>query len=419
MDLCVVGAGAAGLTAAWAAAEAGARPLLLERGKRPGLKILISGGGRCNLTTALPRGEAERVFAPKERRFLRHALRACPPSRIRAWVEDAGVSTFVEDFDKVFPRSGRAEDIRAVFVERALKAGVELRCEGRVLGMKPLEGEKEGTGFRLLLDDGEGEEEVICCKRVVLATGGLSYPKTGSSGDGFAWLRNMGVPLRPLLPALVPLLSPAPWVHGLSGITLGEVECQLRGPLGKIHARRARPLLFTHFGISGPGPMDLSGALLRSREAGGEEPLGFFVDLVPGASFEELRARCFEGKGSLLGRLRDLGLPRRLGATLLETLGFRESHPAGLPRADRHRLLSALKGLEIPISGSQGFAKAETTTGGVPLEAVDPRTMELRALPGLHLCGELLDVDGPIGGFSFWLAFATGALAGRAAAQSL
>ncbi len=419
MDLCVVGAGAAGLTAAWAAAEAGARVLLLERGKRPGLKVLISGGGRCNLTTALPLPEAEQVFSPQDRRFLRHALRACPPSRIRKWVEDAGVPTFVEDDNKVFPRSGRAEDVLRVLVERALAAGVELRCERRVMGMGSAGAAQGGEGLELILEGGEGGGETLRCKRLVLATGGLSYPKTGSSGDGFGWLQRMGVPLRPLLPALVPLVSPAPWVHGLMGTTLPEVECQLREPGGKIVARRRRALLFTHFGISGPGPMDLSGAFLRSREGGGAKALNFFVDLLPRFSMEELRSHCFEGKGSLLGRLRELGLSRRLAATLLETLGLLECPPAELTRAGRNRLLAALKGWEVPLTGSLGFAKAETTTGGVPLSELAPRTLELRRRPGLHLCGELIDVDGPIGGFSFWLAFATGDLAGRAAAQSL
>ena len=355
------------------------------------------------------------MFSPKDRRFLRHALRACPPAQIREWVESAGVSTFVEDGNKVFPRSGRAEDVLQVLLERVGAAGVELRCERRVVGVRAAQ---DREGFELLIEGGGVEGETHRCKRLVLATGGLSYPKTGSSGDGFAWLRGMGVPLRPLLPALVPLVSPAPWVHGLTGTTLAEVECQLRGPGGKIVARRRRPLLFAHFGISGPGPMDLSGAFLRSREGGGGEALGFFVDLLPGSSLEELRSHCFEGKGSLLGRLRELGLPRRLAATLLETLGISGGLPAELTRGDRNRLLSVLKGWEIPLTGSLGFAKAETTTGGVPLSELDPRTLELRAQPGLHLSGELLDVDGPIGGFSFWLAFATGALAGRAAAQS-
>ncbi|HHI80868.1 MAG TPA: aminoacetone oxidase family FAD-binding enzyme [Planctomycetes bacterium] len=414
MDLCVVGAGAAGLAAARAAAEAGAEVLLLERGSRPGLKILISGGGRCNLTTALPLKEAERVFSPEERRFLRHALRACPPQRIRNWVEEAGVPTYVEDFDKVFPRSDRAEDVRRVLVQAALEAGVELRCGQRVLGLSPNSRGSGAGGFELRLEGGGA----LRCKRLILATGGLSYPKTGSSGDGFGWLREMGVPLRPLLPALVPLVSPAGWLHSLTGTTLPDAECQLRTSGGRIVARRRRPLLFTHFGISGPGPMDLSGALLRSREEKGE-PLGFFVDLCPEADLEALREHCFEGRGGLQGRLRALGIPRRVAATLLETLELGQASPAELPRAKRNRLLSTLKGWELPISGSQGFGRAETTSGGVPLSEMAPRTLELKRVPGLHLSGELLDVDAPIGGFSFWLAFATGALAGRAAAQSL
>jgi predicted flavoprotein YhiN len=166
--------------------------------------------------------------------------------------------------------------------------------------------------------------------------------------------------------------------------------------------------------------MDLSGTLLRSREGGEKEALGFFVDLLPETPVEEIKGPCFEGKGSLRGRLRGLGLPRKLTGILLETLGLTDGPAAELSRVDRNRLLTTLKAWEIPIEGSLGFAKAETTTGGVPLSEVEARTMELKAIPGLYLCGELLDVDGPIGGFSFWLAFATGVLAGQAvAAQSL
>lgn len=379
--------------------------LLLERNPQAGIKILISGGGHCNVTTSLPPREAARHFGPEAARALRHALRATPPQRIREWLHDEGVATYEAEFEKVWPDSMRARDVRDALVRRLQRSGAELRFGVRVRDLRRI-----AEGYELLTEGGEG----LRAPRVILATGGLSYPKTGTVGDGFAMLEALGVPLRSPVPALAPLASDAAWVHELAGLTLTDCEVQLREASGRILWRRARPLLFTHRGVSGPGAMDASGRL--EREPGRYR---FCVDLLPGRGEDELRALLFEGPGTLAPRLRGLGLPKRLARSLLARLELDQQGAAQVGAPQRRRLVQELRGLEIPIRGSLGFEQAEVTSGGVPLDALEPDTLQLRALPGLHVVGELLDADGPIGGFSFWLAFATGALAGRAAARSL
>jgi len=402
-DVIVAGAGAAGLVAATEAARAGASVVLLEKNDQPGLKILISGGGRCNLTTALSVRAAEAEFGPQPGRFLRHALRTTPPETIRRWVEDRGVETVVEAQDKVFPRSGRSRDVRDALVARAVEAGVELwtRC--------PMVGPPARAESGWVVETARG---VLRCRRLVLAIGGSSYPKTGTCGEGYRWLEHIGLDVDEPRPALAPLASDAPWVHELCGVTLADVECQLRAETGKIVHRRRRPLLFTHRGVSGPGPMDLSRYV--EREPGVHR---LFVDLLPDAGGDELE-RVFAGRGKLGNRLRaETGLPRRLCRAIVAIHGLTGVPAAEIAGRSRRRILSALRGLEVPVTGSLGFAHAEVTTGGLPTRMVDPTTFEVQGHAGLFVVGELVDVDGPIGGFSFLIAFASGVLAGRAAAR--
>lgn len=401
----VVGGGAAGLVAGTEAAYGGAEVLVLERGSQAGVKILMSGGGHCNVTTSLSPREGARHFGEAER-WLRPALRAVTPELLRSWLREEGVETYEAEFDKVWPVSMKARDVRDALLRRLEKSGARLRYGLRLRGLQ----RATCGAWSLLAESGES----FLAERVVLATGGLSYPQTGTEGDGFAMLESLGVELRPRVPALAPLASDAAWVGELSGLTLEGCEVQLREASGKIAWRRRRPLLFTHKGVSGPGPMDASSRIERMPGR-----YRFFVDLLPERSEEELRVALFAQGGKLASPLRALGLPKRLVWRILDLLGLAVVDAAQVPKAKRRALAATLKGLEIPVTGSLGFGHAELTAGGVPLDAVDPRSMELRAQPGLHVCGELLDADGPIGGFSFWQAFATGALAGRAAAAAL
>lgn len=417
-EVVVVGAGAAGLWAAAVAARGGAEVLLLEKTPRAGTKVLASGGTRCNLTTSLPADEAARLFGPTGERFLRGAFAALPPLEVRRRFEAFGVETEEQPLEKVFPRSGRARDVRDALQRECDAAGVRIVCDAGVGGL-----ERAGAGWRLVLLDGRE----VCCTGLVLCPGGRSVPRTGTTGDGYRWFAELGLPLVEAVPALAPLSSPEAWVHALTGVALPDVEVRLLDARGRERGRRRRPLLFTHRGVSGPAPMDLSEPVARAgaaaRERGEAPPLfALSVDLVPGRDRDELRARLVEAAGvagapRVSGAL-GLGAPRRVLERVATQAGLDQPDPRanGLSRASRHALVEALKGLRVPVDGTLGWDVAEVTSGGLDLRCVDPGTLRVRGVPDLWVCGEVLDLQGPIGGLNFQAAFATAELAGRDAA---
>jgi len=418
-ELVVVGAGAAGLWAAARAAELGRRVLLLEKTPRTGTKVLASGGTRCNLTTTLGPDEAARLFGPRGERFLRPAFRALPPRAVRARFEQLGVPTVEAPLEKVFPASQRARDVRDALERWALGAGVELRLAAGVRGL-----ERAGEAWRLALADGES----LLARRLLLCPGGKSYARTGTTGDGYAWLATLGLPLVEPVPALVPLVSPAPWVHALAGIALQDVTVRLRGPEREELGARARPVVFTHQGLSGPGAMDLAEPVAREealarRERRAPRAHALLLDLLPGWTREALRAELLAlaaapGAPQLAGALASrTELARRLVERALAHAGLApELRANALARPARHALVEALKALAVPVTGTRGFELAEVTAGGLALEALDARTLRVNGLPELWAFGELIDVQGPIGGLNFQAAFATAELAARSAA---
>ncbi len=409
-DVVVVGAGAAGLWAAARAAAGGASVLVLEKTPRTGTKVLASGGTRCNLTTTLGPDDAARLFGPRGERFLRPAMRALPPLAVRAWFAERGVPTHEEPLEKVFPASGRARDVRDALERAAREAGARIRCDAGALGLA----REPGGGWRVALAGGEA----VAAPRVVLAAGGTSYPRTGTTGDAYAWLRALDLPLVEPVPALVPLASDAPWVRELTGIALANVEARLVAG-ERVVGRRRRPVLFTHQGVSGPGAMDLSEHVAR----GAGERFALLVDLAPDLAWEELRALLVDAAAAPGGpRVRHVlpfDLPRRVLARVAAQALLDDPDPRAraLDKAARHRLIAALKGLRVPVSGTLGFDRAEVTAGGLDVAAVDPRTMRVRGCAGRWVCGELLDGAGPIGGLNFQSAFATAELAGRDVAR--
>lgn len=424
-EICVVGAGAAGL---WAAARvarlAGDRPerrgvLLLEKTPRTGTKVLASGGTRCNLTTTLDADRAARLFGPRGARFLRAAFRALPPEAVRGRFAEWGVETVEEPLEKVFPRSGSAREVRDALEREARAAGAAIRCGAGVAELA-----REEPRWRLRLADGE----TVRCRSLLLCPGGRSYPRTGTTGDGYAWLADLGLPLVEPVPALVPLTSPAPWVHALTGIALQEVEARLVDPDGRVLGRRRRPVLFTHRGLSGPGAMDLSEPVAREEAAarsGGREPRehALLLDLAPERGWEDLRAELVAAAGRPgrpgLARALPIELPRRVLQRVAAQAGLEETGAAAdLSKAARHRLIEALKGLAVPVGGTLGFDQAEVTAGGLALSSLDPRTLRVNGWPGLYAFGEVLDLAGPIGGLNFQSAFATAELAAAHAAGS-
>ena len=352
------------------------------------------------MTTTWAGAELEAVLGRRRGRFLRHALRAFPPRALIELFEGAGVPLREEDLDKIFPVSQRARDVLEALLALTAGAGVELR---RGAALQELGRLADGT-FELRTTRGS-----LRAASVVLATGGLSYPKTGATGDGYGFCRAFGHTVTSTFPALAPLRVEQSWVHELQGIVLRDVDLAVLDGAGRPLTVRRRPILFTHHGLSGPAPMDLAGDV--------EELDGAVVrfDFVPGHNREQLEREWLAAVAShgarQVGSLLPAHLPERLRAALT-----RQAEAGGtlanLSRAARHRLLETVKALCLPVPGSRGFAHAEVTRGGVALDEVDPRTMQSRLVPGLFLCGELLDVDGPIGGFNFQAAFATGRLAG-------
>ncbi|MEZ6036692.1 MAG: NAD(P)/FAD-dependent oxidoreductase [Planctomycetota bacterium] len=402
VDVAVIGGGAAGLMAAIQAARRGRRTVLLEKNRQPGLKILISGGGRCNLTTTRQGKDLEAQYGSRRGRFLRHALRAFPPGELCAFFEAASVRLREEDLEKIFPVSQQAREIVDALLRLLREAGVELRTETPVRSIV-----RDGDAFVVHTPNGE-----LRAPRVVLATGGLSYPKTGATGDGYAWCRAFGHTVTATFPALAPLAIDEPWLRELQGIVLQDSEIACLDGDGRATLRRRRPILFTHKGLSGPAPMDLAGDV---EELAGRAQVR--LDFAPQQRAEQLEQEWLAAAKQHGPRRVESVLPRalqqRVRDALLQRAGIAaDTTLAGWTKEQRRALLQAVKDLRVAAPRSLGFGHAEVTRGGVVLDEIDARTMQSKLCPGLYIVGELLDVDGPIGGFNFQAAFATGRLAG-------
>ena len=403
-DVIVIGAGAAGLLAAARAAERGRSVLLLEKNRKAGVKILMSGGSRCNLTQNTDaRGIVEAFGRPG--RFLHSALAALGPADVVDLFEAEGVATKVEETGKVFPVSDRSTDVLQALLRRLKRSGAVLALNEGVAEIRSRPG-----GFEVIT-----AARTLFAARVVLSAGGQSYPGCGTTGDGYAWARALGHTVATPRPALVPLSCRLPWVAELKGITMPDVAVRVDGPgVERERASRRGSLLFTHFGISGPVVMDVSRAFTVGREA---RPPALVVDLFPDLSEADLAAmigqRCREQGRMQVGTTLTTWLPRRLVDVLLPLAGLAaEARGADLTRASLARLVANVHAMALPIHGTLGFPKAEVTAGGIALDEVDSRTMQSRLVPGLFAIGEILDLDGPIGGYNFQCAFSTGFLAG-------
>jgi predicted Rossmann fold flavoprotein len=404
-DAVIVGAGAAGLMAAIRAAERGRRVLLLEKGKKPGVKILMSGGTRCNITHDCDARGIVAAFGPNGK-FLHSALAALGPRETVAFFEAEGVATKVEETGKVFPVSNRAVDVLDALLRRLARSGATLSLNepAREILLHP------ESGFRVVTSS-----RTVTCEKVLITAGGKSYPGCGTTGDGYAWAAAFGHAIVPPRPALVPLTVQAPWVGELRGITIPDVNLKVLGPDGKPLAARRGSLLFAHFGLSGPAPLDVSRAV-----SGHPEPatLSLELDLLPGEpeqQFDEfVRIETAANGKQLLAGVLSAKIPRRVADQLLVLCGLpADRKAAALAKPDRQKLVAAVKRLRLPVKGTLGFEKAEVTAGGVSLDEVDSRTMRSKKQPGLYLAGEVLDLDGWIGGYNFQSAWSTGWLAGR------
>lgn len=405
MHVVVIGAGAAGMMAAYAAATQNATVVLLEKNNKTGVKILMSGGTRCNLTHHTDaRGIADAFGHAK--RFLQPSLGGFPPQAVVDFFEAAGVATKVESTGKVFPVSNRAVQVRDALYCCAVHAGVEIRTGCGVTGIRP-------EGKRWVVDTGNA---MIPTDRVIVTTGGRSWPGCGTTGDAYAWMTELGHAVQRTRPALVPLLGGEQWMKDLSGLVVDDSILTVLPVAGKQKslARRRGSLLFTHFGFSGPAAMDVSGAITAATSV---DQVRMIADLVPQCAEEELQAAFSNRNESGKTRVSSLlasWLPNRLANGLVAQLG-QDARLAELSKKSRARLTQDLKRMPLPVRGTRGFEKAEVTAGGVRLDQVNPRTLESRIHKGLFIAGELLDVDGPIGGYNFQAAFSTGRAAGLAA----
>jgi predicted Rossmann fold flavoprotein len=404
----VIGAGAAGLMAAIFAAGAAAPVLLLETTADGGRKILISGGGRCNVLPS--RLDPRQYTTASSANTLRNILRSWPLDQQRGFFEDTlGIPLALEEeTGKLFPVSNRARDVRDRLVAEFLERGGVVRFRTRVTA---LERPDDGRPWSVGLADGSR----LQAGAVILATGGLSVPATGSDGAGLRLAASLGHTVHDLYPALTPLTATPPRHGDLAGVSL---EVQLTAPLGRGSAVARGGFLFTHRGYSGPSVLDISHHAVRSRHGGADrQPI-----LVGWGGHDEewWGARFMDGSSGTIASLVRRHLPTRLADALIGEAGVEPTTSlAQLRRGDRDRLVSVLGRYELPWTGDEGYKKAEVTGGGVALSEIDRVTMESRIRPGLFLCGEILDAFGPIGGYNFAWAWATGRAAGKGAAAAV
>ena len=404
------------MIAAASASQLGKSTLLLEKNRKFGVKILMSGGTRCNITHNTDvRGIVE-AFG-RNGKFLHSALSVFSPADCVELFNSLGVETKVESTGKVFPVSNKAIDVRDALVRYAQESGCELVNETPVTGLR-----KTDSG-EFVVDVQSGQ---ICCRSVIVTTGGLSFPGCGTTGDGYPWAEEFGHSIVDTVPALTPLLSRCDWANELKGVTIDPTSVEVWEPqvAGKKKkkpiATRTGSFLFTHFGFSGPAAMDVSRCIAGHAT---KNKLTIRCDFLPRQKFAAVEQQLFGEKKNAGGRsvLRVVSelfpqFPKRLIEQLLSQLNIEADHRfAELSSASVTEIARQLKELKFPVQGTLGYEKAEVTAGGVKLSEVNSSTMESKLVPNLFFAGEILDLDGPIGGFNFQSAWSTGWVAGQSA----
>lgn len=403
----VVGAGAAGMMAAITAARAGRQVLLIEPNEKVGRKLYITGKGRCNVTNNCTREEFLNSV-PRNGKFLFSAISRFSPQDTMAFFEELGVRLKTERGNRVFPVSDKAADIIDALFFEMRRRGVEL-CRDRVTGLIVNEGRITGVETERSGDLPAGT--------VILATGGASYPRTGSTGDGYALAQSAGHTVTPIRGSLVPLESDDACCAAMQGLSLRNVELRVKNQKGKMVYREQGEMLFTHFGLSGPLILSASAHMDFAKNS-----YTAHIDLKPALDEQKLDARLlrdFEERSnqnfsSVLGGL----VPQSMVPVVAERCGIPAVQKAhDIRREQRRHLLEVLKDFSIELKGARPVEDAIITSGGVKVGEIDPKTMESRKVSGLYCAGELLDVDAYTGGFNLQIAWATGYVAGMSAAE--
>ena len=404
-DICVIGGGPAGLFAAITASGKGAKVLLLEKNDRMGKKLLITGKGRCNVTNNCPAGEVLQN-TPRNGKFLFSAMAAFPPASIMEFLEKEGCPLKTERGNRVFPVSDRSQSV----LDALTKAARRLNVTVKTAKVTAIQADETGvTGV-------ETSAGTFPCKKVILATGGASYPTTGSTGDGYRFARALGHTVVEPVGSLVPLETAGEDCQEMQGLALRNVAVKLLNPKGKAVYKDFGEMLFTHFGVSGPT------VLSASAHIGKGDGWKLVIDLKPALEEHKLDDRILRDlelyqNRSMENALTDL-LPRSMIPVVLRRLGVDPGLQANsFTKQNRRALVELLKGFSVEITGKRPVSEAIITSGGVKTGEIDPKTMESKKVPGLYFAGEVIDCDAYTGGFNLQIAWATAFAAGTAAAE--
>ncbi|MCX6789080.1 MAG: NAD(P)/FAD-dependent oxidoreductase [Candidatus Gribaldobacteria bacterium] len=401
-DVAIIGGGPAGMMAAIKAGEKGAKVILIEKNLTLGKKLLITGGGRCNITQAEFNNKKFVEKLGKKGQFLLSALSIFGPKEVCDFFEKNGLPIKTERGGRVFPVSDKSQDVLSVLLKCLIKNKVRLLLGQEVVGLNIKDGKIVSVKLK---------EKEIFAKAFILATGGKAYPGTGSTGQGYFWAEKMGHKIIKPLPALVPLEIKESWVAGLSGLGLKNVRVDVLQNNKKIDEKFGE-MLFTHFGVSGPIILDLSKKIGEIMSKG---EVILRIDLKPALDILTLDKRLqrdFQSKRNFKNYLPDL-VPQKLGDLIVR---FTKISPDkklnSINKEERKKLIDVLKGVELTVKGSTGFGQAIITSGGVDLKEIDSRTMRSKIIKNLFLAGEIIDLDGPTGGYNLQICWSAGFVAG-------
>lgn len=408
-SIIVIGGGGAGLIAAITAARHGAQVTLIERNQKVGRKLYITGKGRCNVTNNSSSQEVLKHI-PRNSRFLTSAITRFPPSEIMEYFESQGVPMKTERGNRVFPVSDRSSDVIDALFMNLRKSGINI-VEDRVTDIMEENGRVVGV---------KTEHSMYAASKVILATGGMSYPLTGSTGDGYHMAEALGHTIVPLVPSLIPLISLGDECQRMQGLALRNISIKVKNQKKKVVFEEQGELLFTHFGLSGPLILSASAHMHDFRT----DRYSIFIDLKPALDEQTLDARLLrefsENSNRAYRNILEKLVPKSMVPVLVMKTGIPSDTPANsITKGQRRQLLETLKSFRIDISGPRPLAEAVVTCGGIKVNEVDPKTMESKLIDGLYFAGEILDVDAYTGGFNLQIAWSTGYAAGHAAGESI